>query len=148
VLTIILSELFRRDLNRLKSEINSYADESLLWITEQNIKNSAGNLCLHIVGNLQYYIGNVLGNTGYVRNREAELGDKNISKVELLNKIDKTSKVVNNVLEMLSEELLTIDYPIEVFNKKMTTDFFLIHLTGHLNYHLGQINYHRRLLDK
>ncbi len=143
-----LTELFKRDLNRLKDEINSYNDESVLWITEGEIKNSAGNLCLHLVGNLQYYIGTILGNTGYVRNREAEFNDSNIPKEELLKRIEQTGKVVTGVLQSLSEDQLTSDYPIDVFNKKMTTTFFLIHLAGHLNYHLGQINYHRRLLDK
>jgi len=143
-----LLELFKRDLNILNVEINSYSDESNLWITNSDIKNSPGNLCLHICGNLQHFIGAVLGNTGYVRNRDEEFSKKNIPKDELLNSIDNTKEVILNVLESVSDEQLANDYPIDVFKKKMTTTYFLIHLLSHLNYHLGQINYHRRLLDK
>ena len=143
-----LLELFKRDLNILNVEINAYSDESNLWITNSEIKNSPGNLCLHICGNLQHFIGAVLGNTGYVRNRDEEFSKKNIPKDELLNSIDNTKEVILNVLESLSEDQLANDYPIDVFKKKMTATHFLIHLLSHLNYHLGQINYHRRLLDK
>lgn len=143
-----LLELFKRDLNILSVEINSYSDETNLWITNADIKNSPGNLCLHLCGNLQHFIGAVLGNSGYVRDRDAEFSNKNVPKEELLISIDNTKEVVLNVLESLSEDQLANDYPIEVFKKKMSTIYFLIHLHSHLNYHLGQINYHRRLLDK
>ena len=143
-----LLELFKRDLNILSVEINSYSNESNLWITNSGIKNSPGNLSLHLCGNLQHFIGAVLGNTGYIRDRDAEFSKKNVPKDELLNVIDTTKEIVLNVLESLSEDQLEKDYPIEVFKMKMTTTYFLIHLLSHLNYHLGQINYHRRLLAK
>ena len=139
-------ELLDRDLNKLKQEINAYPDESKMWIIDKEIKNSAGNLCLHIVGNLQHFIGAVLGNTGYVRTRDSEFSAANIPRSELLGSIDKTLEVIKNVIDELTEEKLSETYPIDVFKKKMSTTFFLIHLISHLNYHLGQINYHRRLL--
>jgi uncharacterized damage-inducible protein DinB len=146
MLTTALVELFNRDLDILAKEINSYSDEPKLWVISGDINNSAGNLCLHICGNLQHFIGAILGNTGYVRNRDAEFGDKNIPKTELLSSIDNSKEVVKTVLSSLSEDQIAKDYPIDVFKKKMTTSYFLIHLHSHLNYHLGQINYHRRLL--
>jgi uncharacterized damage-inducible protein DinB len=146
MLTTALVELFNRDLDILAKEINSYSDEPKLWVISRDINNSAGNLCLHICGNLQHFIGAILGNTGYVRNRDAEFGDKNIPKTELLSSIDNSKEVVKTVLSSLSEDQIAKDYPIDVFKKKMTTSYFLIHLHSHLNYHLGQINYHRRLL--
>jgi len=146
MLTTPLVELFNRDLDILAKEINSYSDEPKLWVISRDINNSAGNLCLHICGNLQHFIGAILGNTGYVRNRDAEFGDKNIPKKELLSSIDNSKEVVETVLSSLSEDQIAKDYPIDVFKKKMTTSYFLIHLHSHLNYHLGQINYHRRLL--
>ena len=148
MVTTALVELFKRDLDVLNKEISLYSDESKLWLISRDIKNSAGNLCLHICGNLQHFIGAVLGNSGYVRDRDAEFGKKNVSKDELLDSIVTTNDVIARVLESLSEDQLTRDYPIDLFKKKMTTSFFLIHLHSHLNYHLGQINYHRRLLDK
>ena len=62
-------------------------------------------------------------------------------------RIEETIMVVNNSLDIISEEALLHDYPILVFEKKTSTEYFLVHLSAHLNYHLGQINYHRRLLD-
>ena len=140
--------LFNRDLLRLKTEINSYKDESKIWIIENNIANSAGNLCLHLVGNLNHYIGSELGKTNYIRNRELEFSLKNITKKELLDKIETTILVVEESLKKITELELQNEYPILVFDQKTTTEYFLVHLTTHLTYHLGQINYHRRLLDK
>jgi uncharacterized damage-inducible protein DinB len=139
--------LFNRDLLRLKSEIDLYKDESKIWIVEKNIANSAGNLCLHLIGNLNTYIGAEFGKTNYVRNRELEFSLKNISKKELIDKIDNTILVVDKSLQSITEEELKNENQILVSDKKATLEFLLIHLTTHLTYHLGQINYHRRLLD-
>jgi uncharacterized damage-inducible protein DinB len=141
-----LKSLFNRDLNKLKLEIESYQDESKIWTIDKNISNSAGNLCLHLIGNLNTYIGAEIGKTGYIRNRELEFSLKNVPASELISKVENTLLVVNNALDTLTERDLEAIYPLEVFEKEMTTGFFLIHLSTHLAYHLGQINYHRRLL--
>ncbi|RYJ38420.1 DinB_2 multi-domain protein [Flavobacterium anhuiense] len=142
-----LKTLFNRDLNKLKSEIESYQNESSIWTIDKNISNSAGNLCLHLIGNINAFIGAEIGKTGYVRNRPLEFSLKDIPKAELIQKIEDTISVVNNALDNLTEADLEAIYPQIVFEKEMTTGFFLIHLSTHLAYHLGQINYHRRLLD-
>ncbi|OXB08762.1 DinB superfamily protein [Flavobacterium plurextorum] len=142
-----LKSLFNRDLNKLKVEIESYQNENQLWAIDKNISNSGGNLCLHLIGNINTYIGAEIGKTGYVRNRPLEFSLKDISKSELICKIDETILVVNNTLDLLTEEDLNTIYPQIVFEKEMTTGFFFVHLSTHLAYHLGQINYHRRLLD-
>ena len=143
-----LSEIFERDLNKLKNEISYYKDEKNLWHVEESISNSAGNLCLHILGNLNYFIGSVLGNTGYMRHRESEFSVKNISREKLISDLDKAIEMLKQTIGKLTLEDLQKIYPINVFQKEMATRFFLIHLIAHLNYHLGQINYHRRLLDR
>jgi uncharacterized damage-inducible protein DinB len=142
-----LKALFYRDLTRLKTEIELYPNENDIWKTQKGISNSAGNLCLHLIGNLNTYIGNVIGKTNYIRNRELEFSSKDISKSELIKKIEETIIVVNISLDMVSEKELKMEYPILVLAEKTSTEFLLIHLTTHLNYHLGQINYHRRLLN-
>ncbi|SDQ42188.1 Protein of unknown function [Chryseobacterium soldanellicola] len=147
MITESLKSLYTRDLNTLKTEIQAYKNEETLWVIENNISNSAGNLCLHLVGNLSHFFGAVLGNSGYVRNRELEFSLKGVPRAELLEKIDETLKTVIKTLDQLNKEDLEKDYPIEPLGYKMTTEYFLIHLIGHLEYHLGQINYHRRLLD-
>lgn len=142
-----LKSLFARDLSRLKKEIELYQEESNIWKVEKNIANSAGNLCLHLIGNLNTYIGKEIGKTGYVRNRELEFSLKNVPRIELLDKIDETIQMVNQSLGKLNESTLQDEYPILVFEGKISTEYLLIHLTTHLTYHLGQINYHRRLID-
>jgi uncharacterized damage-inducible protein DinB len=142
-----LKSLFNRDLLRLKREIELYQDEANLWITDRGITNPAGNLCLHLVGNLNTYIGAVLGHTNYIRHRELEFSLRNIPRSELLQKVEETIQVVRDALDQVREEQLQEQYPLLVFDEKTSTEYFLIHLTTHLTYHLGQINYHRRLLD-
>ncbi|MGO4708279.1 DinB family protein [Chryseobacterium sp. 2TAF14] len=142
-----IKSLFTRDLNQLKKEIESYQNEDAIWKIDKNILNSGGNLTLHLVGNINHFIGATLGDSGYVRNRELEFSLKNIPKTELIEKIEKTIDAVHSSLDKLTEEDLKKEYPIETLGYTMTTEYFLIHLFGHLGYHLGQVNYHRRLLD-
>jgi hypothetical protein len=143
-----LKTLFTRDLERLKREVELYVDESNLWKIEKDVANSGGNLCLHLIGNLNTYIGKEIGKTDYVRNRELEFSLKNIPKVELIKQINETISIVNSSLDKLTEQDLPKEYPIIVFDKPTSTEYLLVHLTTHLTYHLGQINYHRRLLDQ
>jgi uncharacterized damage-inducible protein DinB len=143
-----LINLIDRDLAKLGEEIKMYAHEPDLWLVQGEIANSAGNLCLHLCGNLQHFIGAVLGKTGYRRNRDQEFSLKDVPKSELLKLVKTTRQSVPASLQKLRNTDLEANYPIEVFGKPMSTLFFLVHLQGHLNYHLGQVNYHRRLLVK
>jgi uncharacterized damage-inducible protein DinB len=142
----VLIEIYDRDLNKLKDEIGLYSNEADLWKVTDGISNSAGNLCLHLTGNLKHFFGAVLGETGYVRDRDLEFSDKSVPRDKMLADIDTTLSVVKDTLAKLSDDELAKTYPIEVFGKPMTTGFFLTHLVTHLNWHLGQVNYHRRLL--
>lgn len=140
-----LMTLYARDLDKLAEEIRLYPDEAAIWKVAPGITNSAGNLCLHLCGNLQHFIGTILGNSGYVRNREAEFASKNIPREKLLEEIEKTKAAIAQTLPDLPHEQLHAPYPVEVFGHPMATVFFLMHLATHLGYHLGQVNYHRRL---
>jgi hypothetical protein len=114
---------------------------------EKNIANSGGNLCLHLIGNLKTYIGKEIGKIDYVRDRDAEFSSKNVPRPELIKRLDETIAVVDLSLDRLTPEGLAGEYPIRVLEGKTSTEYFLVHLAAHLSYHLGQINYHRRLLD-
>lgn len=140
-------ELFERDFDKLYSEINSFSSEDILWKIEGAISNSAGNLCLHILGNLQSFVGKEIGGFDYERNREREFSAKGVSKEELLTEILFAKDIVSKSLEGMDDSLWPRIYPLQVFGEPMTYGYFLTHLYGHFNYHLGQINYHRRLLD-
>lgn len=147
MLTETLASIFKRDLAKLYTEIEQYKSEEKLWATEKSIANSAGNLCLHLVGNLKTYIGAGLGGFAYTRNRELEFSLKGVPKAELLSMIAETRTNVDETLRKLPANTLQQEYPLLVFAEKTTTEYFLVHLAAHLSYHLGQINYHRRLLD-
>ena len=142
-----LKAVFNRDLTRLQNEIELYKNEEDLWKVEKQIGNSAGNLCLHLIGNLNAFIGAEIGKTNYVRNRPLEFSSKDISKTDLIDNIEKTKIIIAAALDNLTEAQLENEYPILVFESKTSTGYFLIHLATHLAFHLGQINYHRRLLD-
>lgn len=141
-----LIELFERDLQKLIAEINLYKEEDDLWIVKEGISNSAGNLCLHLIGNLNHFIGATLGNSGYVRHRDAEFSLKNIPRQDLNLNINNCILIVKSTLNSLPETDMQKEFPLEMFGRKLTNTQMLVHLYGHLNYHLGQINYHRRLL--
>lgn len=141
-----LLELYTNSLTKLKEEIASFNNEADLWHTQGDVKNSPGNLALHLIGNLKHFIGAQLGNTGYVRQREKEFSDKNIPRKELLKEIDEAQTVLTTVFSSLTDENLQQDFPIEFLGKQRSIVEMLFIFYGHLNYHLGQINYQRRLL--
>ncbi|WP_179010033.1 DinB family protein [Winogradskyella forsetii] len=146
MLTGTLIKLFKRDLKKLIEELNLYQNESNLWKVDRSVTNSAGTLCLHLIGNLNHFMGSVFGDTGYVRQRELEFTLKNVPKHELIKQVEDTMAVVETTLKNLTEDDLKKDFKRREFEEAMTTEYFLIHLSTHLAYHLGQINYHRRLL--
>jgi uncharacterized damage-inducible protein DinB len=139
-----INEFYQRNCNRLSNEINAYKNDASLWDTKEGITNSGGNLALHLIGNLNHFIGAVLGNTGYIRMRNDEFNSKGKSKEELIQMLDEAKEVVNKTLLSLSETDLQKDFPFD-FAGKHSTEYYLVFFIAHFEYHLGQINYHRRL---
>jgi len=146
MLNEVLIQLYERYLKKVRAEIEQYENDADLWETADGISNSGGNLCLHITGGLQYLIGAVLGETGYVRDREAEFTEKSVPRDQLLARIDTTIDSVTSTLAKLTTADFEKPYPLDILGHPMTSEFFVTHLVGHVNYHLGQINYHRRIL--
>lgn len=135
-----------RELEAFKRELALFPDDASVWTTVPGITNSAGNLALHVAGNLQYFIGTVLGRTGYVRNREQEFGRRSGARVEINAELDAAIAVVRNVLPGISEERLNQDFPEAVMGSKFRTGTFLVHLVAHAGFHLGQAGYLRRVV--
>jgi hypothetical protein len=119
-----------------------------MWAIDNDIKNSAGTLALHLLGNLNHFIGATLGNTGYVRNREAEFSELNVPSSKLMKEIDEITYRIKIIIGNLIDSDLSNDYPLIDGKPATKTGERLIQLLAHLNYHLGQINYHRRLLEQ
>lgn len=140
--------LFVRDLNRLKKEAEQFENEADLWQLLPGISNSAGNLMLHLCGNLRHFIGHVVGKSAYRRNRDEEFSTKAISRNELVKLIETTIDEVSQAFGYLGQNDLGKEFPVTHFPEPVSTGFMLTHLNGHLNYHLGQINYLRRILQK
>ena len=137
--------LYTRELDNLHKEISAYTDESHLWITKGEIKNCAGNLVLHLIGNVNHFIGAQIGKTGYVRNRDAEFSSKNIPKEKLLEDIVAAKTMIEKVFQNTDPEEMQKTSPVD-FLGKQTNEYVLCYFLGHFMYHLGQINYLRRLL--
>ena len=145
-MTTDLTKLFGRDLEKLSAELEQYSSEASIWAVCGDIKNSAGTLTLHLVGNLNHFVGKVLGYTDYARDREAEFSRRDVPRVELLEQVQNTKTTLERALLSLDAASLEKMYPLEPLGYPMTTRYFLLHLFGHLSWHLGQINYHRRLV--
>ncbi|MBK7104958.1 MAG: DinB family protein [Ignavibacteriae bacterium] len=139
-----LIKIFDRDLEKLISEIQLFENEENLWIVKGDIKNSAGNLALHLCGNLKHFIGHNLGGTNYIRERDKEFSLKNISKLELIKNIEETKDIVISTLTNFDESRFSEIYKEKISLGDVEVGYFLLHLITHLNYHLGQINYLRR----
>ncbi len=142
-----IKEVYLKNLKALLNEITLYSNEDDIWKIAPGISNSSGNLTLHLIGNLKYFVGTHLGNTGFVRDRDREFADKNIPKDHLIDEINSTIIIVETALSAMQDTDLQKSYPIDKFGEGKTNGFVLTYLLAHLNYHLGQINYHRRLLS-
>lgn len=141
-----LSTILGRDLDKLQKEIEAYPTEESIWIIRGEIKNAAGTLVLHLCGNLQHYIGVGLGKSDYKRDRDKEFSARNVSRADLIKEIGRTKGAITKALADASPDILETEYPLPVFDHPMTVQYFMIHLAAHFGYHLGQVNYHRRLV--
>jgi len=135
-----------RELEGVKRELAMFPDDASVWTTVPGITNSAGNLALHLAGNLHYFIGTVLGNTGYVRDREREFGLRSGPRSEIYAELDAAIAVIRQVLPGLSDERLDEEFPEVVLGSRFRTGTFLVHLCAHAGFHLGQASYLRRVV--
>ena len=135
-----------RELEGVKRELALFPDDASVWKTVPGITNSAGNLALHLAGNLHYFIGTVLGRTGYVRNREIEFGRTSGPRADIYAELDAAIAVVSRVLPSISDAVLDQDFPEAVMGATFRTGTFLVHLVAHAGFHLGQAGYLRRVI--
>jgi hypothetical protein len=144
--TASLTALLVRELTTFEREIQMFPTDELVWTTVPGVTNSAGNLALHVCGNLRHFVGGVLGHTDYVRNREHEFGCRAGTRAALGQEIRATAEMIERVLPAVSESSLSDDYPEPVAGCTLQTERFLLHLSVHLALHLGQAGYLRRIV--
>ena len=146
--TIDLADLFQRDLTRLLQQIEAFPSEESLWEVVPGITNPAGNLVLHLEGGLRHFIGYRLGNRNYQRHRAAEFLQRDVTKAELVSRIEELRRLVPAVIRSLSQEAMQEQYPEVILERPLTTQGWLVSLFGHVSWHLGQIDYLRRVLTR
>lgn len=142
-----MAALFQRDLTRLLQELEAMG-ETDLWRTLPGATNSIGNLALHLEGNLREFIGRQVGKVPYQRQRPAEFGSRDVSKDELLRRLGEVKELIPGILAGLGTGEWDMLFSENVYGVPLTTRQFLIALYGHLNYHMGQIDYLRRILTE
>ena len=147
MLNNVLANFYERDIRKLIEEINLFKNEENIWKTEGSVKNSCGNLVLHIIGGMNYIIGAALTQTKYVRNRDQEFIQKNVERKELIAKLEELITMINQTLNSLTREQMENDFPVFFDKPKTSVSYVLVQLLAHLNYHLGQVNYLRRILE-
>lgn len=142
----MIEHFLRRELRSVRLELEAYPQESLIWSLPPGLPNSGGTLALHLAGNLRHYVGAVLGGDGYVRDRDAEFATRDVSRPDLLEHIVAAEQAIRSVLPELAESTLDEPFPEQMRGVTVSTRQALLQLAVHLAYHLGQVDFHRRLL--
>lgn len=144
MLLAAVTAILDRELRMLRREIEAYPEERDLWRLLPGLSNSAGTLALHLAGNLQHYFGARLGGTGYVRDRPAEFASRDVPRDTILSEIEAARAAVRTVSKRAVD--LERKYPEVIGDVRVNTGEYLVHLVSHFSYHLGQIDYHRRIV--
>ena len=140
--------MLQRDLAAVRRSVEAYPDDASLWTGRPGLPNAGGTLVLHIAGNLQHYVGAVLGRSGYRRDRDAEFARRDVPREILLSELDAAAAAIELALVSLDDSpaALAKPYPELIAGRRVSLGDFLVHLTSHLAYHLGQLDYHRRVV--
>ena len=144
MLNSTLANFYERDIRKMIEEVNLFGNEEHLWQTQGTVRNSCGNLVLHIIGGMNYLIGTTLAHTGYIRDRDLEFLRKGVGRKDLVVQLEQLIPMINETLNTVS---LEENYPHTFDDATRTNGYVLVQLSLHLNYHLGQVNYLRRILE-
>jgi hypothetical protein len=148
MLNQVLATLYERDLRKMIEEVNLFQNEEDLWKTLGTVRNSSGNLVLHIIGGLNHFFGAILAHTGYVRNRDLEFSTKGVAREELVAQLGTVIPMVKATLAAITPAQMDAEYPIPFDDARNSNGYVLVRLLAHLGYHLGQVNYLRRILEE
>jgi uncharacterized damage-inducible protein DinB len=139
-----LELLITRELRAFRRELDAYPDDASVWRVIPGVPNTGGTLALHVAGNIQHFIGAIVGRDGYVRDRDAEFARRDVPRAELIAGLDAAIRAVERTFSSASDDLMQGAYPEPIATRTVAAADFLVHLVAHLAYHLGQIDYHRR----
>ena len=147
-LTSTLQTMVVRELESFIKEIEAFPDDASVWALAPGVTNSAGTLALHVCGNLRHFIGAVLTNSGYVRNREREFSHRGSSRSEVVAELRAAIEAMSQAFPKVTAAQLDTDYPQPPGGHTINTERFLVHLVAHLAFHLGQAGYLRRIVTE
>jgi len=142
-----LARLYKRDIERFITEIELFNDENNLLKTKGSAKNSSGNLTLHIIGGLSFHIGVTLANLDFVRNRNQEFIRKGVPRESMTAQLSNLIPLIVDTITSMPDRQLNELHPNLYDGQNETIGYVLTQILLHLNYHLGQINYLRRMLE-
>lgn len=141
-----LKAFLLRDIASVERELDLYPDEESIWKNLPGLPNSGGNLILHLAGGTQYFFGSALASTGYLRNREAEFSKKDIPRSDLTKELHDARQAVLAGFATMTEEKLEQPFPARITDTDLSARLTILQLVTHLAYHLGQLDYHRRMV--
>ena len=141
-----IAAIISRELKTIERELNAYQNDEQVWALPAGLPNSGGTLALHAAGNLRHFIGTVLGGGTYVRDRDAEFSRRGVSRAELIEGLKEAEKAVRDTLTSIDPSRFSEPYPLPVLNRRVNTGEYLTHLATHLAYHVGQLDFHRRVV--
>jgi len=141
-----LARVLTRELEGFERELMLFPDEASVWRTAPGVTNPAGTLALHVAGNLQHYVGAVLGGSGYVRDRTAEFSRRDVPRAEIVAELRAAVRAVESTLPHLPVARLDEPYRETMTGMVMPAGRFLLHLCTHAAHHLGQVGYLRRIV--
>ena len=140
------ARFFGRELATTRDQLLAYPDNDAIWALPAGLPNSAGTLALHMAGNLRWFIGAQLGGNNYVRDRDLEFSARGVPREELVRGVENASDEVTRALAQLDDARMNQPFPLEVGGVRLPTGRFIGHLAVHLAYHLGQMDFHRRIV--
>jgi uncharacterized damage-inducible protein DinB len=146
MLLATVQTVITRELRAVRRELEAYPDDAAVWRAAPGIPNTGGTLALHVAGNIQHFIGAILGRDGYRRDRDAEFARRDVPRAQLVAGIDAAIAAVERTLPRISADQLAAPYPEPIAKRTVSAHVFLVHLVTHLAYHLGQLDYHRRVV--
>ena len=139
-LTAVLADRYFANLARVR-ELAAPLTEKQFWTNPFSYGNSFGHLVLHLTGNLNYYIGAQIANTGYVRDRAREFTDPNPpSKEEALKRLDHAVAMVIQTIRAQSPEDWSRPYSGVGTNCGNRLDM-TVQCAAHMQHHIGQMIY-------
>ena len=136
----VLASRYFYNLGRI-SELAEPLSEQQFWTKPYPYGNSFGHLVLHLTGNLNYYIGAQIANTGYVRDREREFTDANPpSKEDTFGRLHEAVAMVITTIGKQSDEDWSADYHAVGTTCTNRLDI-VMQCAAHMQHHIGQMIY-------